>query len=1114
MAKKRRIAVLGGEVEEKRQSRFITGFLRQARTEDMDVCVFSMYRKYQDTPVREAGDANIFRLFNPVAFDGIVILKDSIQTNGVCQDIENRVKEEFNGPVLIVDRESDNFTSVFQDDYAGMSALVAHMIEVHGYKDIAYISGKRWHTHAVKRLHAYCDTMKKHGLHVREDRIFHGDFWYTSGEQALREFLLSRKGLPEAVVCANDEMAIGFCEALEQRGIKVPEDVAVAGFDATEEGMTAPKIMTSTIFPDEGSGEYAAVYMRKKLDGIREGEFMEKPALIIGESCGCTDHDNVGRRIKRDTWMTERMAEGIHTPGNMMPENLLIQTNLSNFLGTVYSYTYQLKDVESFRICLAEQWINMDKDANLHVGNAGYPDRMICAVRYNGSGKDGMAGTEEVFDTAILLKELEEEHETPLAYFFTPLCFEDECFGYAAVSYGDKARSYDIDYRFWMAILSRGFEGLRRRLVTENYKKQLESGAMNKFASAGSRLELLSEDEKQDFELVGKILDENLLTYFFQPIVKASDGEIYSYEALMRSNTEKRISPLDIIKYAGMQGRLTEVERYTFLNVLNMITAKEEAFGNAKIFINSIPGLRLEAGDFEEIKELLKSNSHRTVVELTEEAELDEAELDHTKALFSELNIEIAIDDYGTGYSNVSNLLRYMPNYVKIDRALLSGIDSKPQKQHFVSEIIKFCRDNGIMSLAEGVETGEELRTVIHMGVDLIQGYYTAKPSADIIPRINDMVRNEICAYFQERQDGSDKRVYTAGSTNRISLAMLSGDGYTDISVGDEKAVYKDISLIGSPGLKTDMHIRVLSGYTGVITMDNASFANIKGRPCIDIGENCDVTLKLQGENYLKGIGIRIPVGSRLIFVGDGNLQIDIKCPLYYGIGNSTDEAHGEILFEQDGKIDIKAAGQNGVCIGSGLGGIIKVNRGQYLLRGGGNDCVGVGALKADSRFEIHSCMMEVEVNAERCVGVGSLEGSSGLYVSKVTLNVTAGGDSVSGIGTVTGLSSDIVIEDSRVNVSLRSDDSTCLGALRGRTDLSMDHSSALFENAGDSSLIYGGKDQVTKIVMDKAEVKTDLHTKLGLDTYALDEDFRIVDGRIRSRVNGKDIERTVVFTD
>ena len=1114
MARKRRIAVLGGEVEEKRQSRFITGFLRQARAEDMDVCVFSMFRKYQDTPIRESGDANIFNLFNPVAFDGVVIIKDSIQTNGVCHDIETRINDEFNGPVLVIDRESDFFPSVYEDDHAGMAALVTHMIEVHGYRDIAYVSGKRWHTHAVKRLQAYCDTMKKFGLHVREERIFHGDFWYTSGEQAIREFSLSREGLPEAVVCANDEMAIGVCEALEEMGLRVPEDIAVVGFDSTEEGRTGPRVMTSAVFPDEENGVYAAIYIRAKLDGVKEPEFLDKPRLLIGETCGCCRCDENKNCIRRDSWMTERMAEGIHTVYNMMPENLFLQSSLQNFLGTVYSYTYQLRDVESLRICIADQWINMDKDVNLHINNTGYPGKMICAVRYNGSGKDGIAGTDEVFQTSMLLPEFEEEHEEPLAYFFTPLFFESECFGYAAVSYGDKARSYDVDYRFWMSVVSRCLEVLRRSLVAEGLKKQLESNLMNKFSSSNARYELLTDEEKQDYELVRKILDENLLTYFFQPIVRASDGEIYSYEALMRSNTEKRISPLDIIKYAGIQGRLPDVERATYYNVLGIMEENEEAFGEAKVFLNSIPGLRLEEDDFEAIKELLKRNCHRTVIELTEEAELDEAELEHMKNLFRELNLEIAIDDYGTGYSNVSNLLRYMPNYVKIDRMLLSGIDSKPQKQHFVSEIIKFCRDNDIMSLAEGIETREEMRTVIHMGVDLIQGYYTAKPSADIIPRINEMVRNEINAFYQERQDGTDKRIHMAGSTNRISLGMLYRDGYTDISVGDENAVYKDIAIIGSPGLNTDMHMQILPGYTGAITLENVVFSNIKGRPCIDIGENCDVTLRLQGENLLRGIGIRVPQGSRLIIVGDGNLRVEINYPRYYGIGNDEEERHGEILFDQDGKISIKASGQEGIGIGSGLGGQIKIERGQYELRCGGVSCVGIGAIKGDSRFQICSCMFEAEVNAERCVGAGSLEGSAGLYVSKSTLNLMSSADVAAGIGTINGTDSDILIEDSRVNISLRADESTCIGAVHGRTDLAMDHSSGYLENAGDAALIFGGIEQITRLNMDKADVKSETHTKLGRDTYAEGEDIRIFDGRMRCMVNDKEVERKPVFSN
>ena len=123
---------------------------------------------------------------------------------------------------------------------------------------------------------------------------------------------------------------------------------------------------------------------------------------------------------------------------------------------------------------------------------------------------------------------------------------------------------------------------------------------------------------------------------------------------------------------------------------------------------------------------------------------LDDSNLDRLKEFFASLDIDIAVDDYGTGYSNISNLLRYMPNYVKIDRSLLSEIQNKPQKQHFVREIIDFCHNNDILALAEGVETSEELSQVIHLGADLIQGFYTARPSATPIERIDDTVRSQI----------------------------------------------------------------------------------------------------------------------------------------------------------------------------------------------------------------------------------------------------------------------------------------------------------------------------------------------------------------------------------
>ena len=85
-----------------------------------------------------------------------------------------------------------------------------------------------------------------------------------------------------------------------------------------------------------------------------------------------------------------------------------------------------------------------------------------------------------------------------------------------------------------------------------------------------------------------------------------------------------------------------------------------------------------------------------------------------------------------------------MPRYVKIDHMLISGIQSDAQKRHFVSSIIEYAGKNNILVLAEGVETMEELRTVISLGVDLIQGFYTARPSATPIERIDDTVRSQI----------------------------------------------------------------------------------------------------------------------------------------------------------------------------------------------------------------------------------------------------------------------------------------------------------------------------------------------------------------------------------
>ena len=189
MARRKRIAMLIGQADEEYQRRFIEGFLTQTRRENYDVCVFSMYRKYQSTADREMGESNIYSLLNYDLFEAIVMLKDTIQSTGVAERLEEDIHECFHKPVIVIEQTSPYFDSVCTDGYAPIVELVSHLIEDHHYNDIAFLTGKKWHPHAKQRLEAYKQAMRDHGLEVREERILSGDFWYRSGQLCVDQIL-------------------------------------------------------------------------------------------------------------------------------------------------------------------------------------------------------------------------------------------------------------------------------------------------------------------------------------------------------------------------------------------------------------------------------------------------------------------------------------------------------------------------------------------------------------------------------------------------------------------------------------------------------------------------------------------------------------------------------------------------------------------------------------------------------------------------------------------------------------------------------------------------------------------------------------------------------------
>lgn len=1105
-----RLALFAGQADEAYQSRFISGFNKKALAADYDVCIFSMYRKYQDTPENEKGESEIFNLMNPDKFSGAVILKDSIQTENAAHELEKRLKESFHRPIVVIEKESDLFPSIYIDGYSAVFDLITHLIEVHGYRDIAFVTGKKNHKHSKERLQAYRDAMERAGLTVSENRISYGDYWYQSGEVYAEQLLSQGDKLPDAVACANDQMAIGLCKALTARGIRIPEDIAVVGYDSTYEGQTSPCTVTSALIPAKDFGEYAFDFLIKKINGEVPEAFSLEPELIFGESCGCHNENMPLYQIKRKKWETEISEEGFNSVFNTMESNLINQVSLTEYLNSVYSYIYQLGDIREFHLCLDGR--TEASGAYFGTSCGGYHEEMIHAIRYYSDHKNNMTGLESRFMTAEMLPDLDIEREEPAAYIFTPVFFGENCYGYAAVRYEDQLDSYDEVYRHWMDSVNRGFEVLKRNIALKDAQKRLERIRNSKFAIYSYAYDSLDEKEKEDYSLVTRILDENLFDYHFQPIINAQNGDIYAYEALMRARTETKVSPLSIIKYATMQERLFDVERSTFLNVLSIVSENKESFGDAKVFINSIPGVMVGDGDLSDISAHLEKISDKVVIELTEEAELNDTDLMKLKQFYQRFNIDIAVDDYGTGYSNVSNLLRYMPNYVKIDHSLISDINDQPRKQHFVREIIDFCHENNIMALAEGVETSDELRVAINLGADLIQGFYTAVPSAEIISRIDEKRRSEIKQYYQERIDGEMKKVYYAGKTNRILLAQLVRDGYSDIVVGSDGMVYKDISVIGIPHMKTNIHLRIESGYSGRITLEDVYFSNIKKRPCIELGEGSDTAVVLRGTNILFGSGIQVPESSRLTLEGNGDLEIELNAAEFYGIGNDHYSRHGELVFDQDGAVNISCHGQKGVAVGSGFGGIIRINRGEYNIKSNNDACVGIGALTGSVELSINTSHIEADYIVTSGVLIGSLESDAVIEIKQSSVFFYGFGTMISVIGSINGKNTKINTRRIGAVFNVTADESTLLGSLKGGSDVNITDSALKFESTGKTALLFGGYDTNTDIMLRNSDTQAVVHSAIGKDTLAADDRVRIVNGRRRIIINDAETERPIIY--
>ena len=259
--------------------------------------------------------------------------------------------------------------------------------------------------------------------------------------------------------------------------------------------------------------------------------------------------------------------------------------------------------------------------------------------------------------------------------------------------------------------------------------KHSHKGRMKDFDVGVYHQEEYAAQTQRDFE---RLVREELVAYHFQPIFAARSGRVVAYEALMRVDLPTLHSPAQVMQLAHETGHLYEIERITVFRsseTFLRLQAQGLVRNDALLFLNSIANVSMTDADntayVERFPELLK----RLVVEITEQEDLDRECLERKRSVPG-FSGSFALDDYGSGYSNEINLLELSPRYIKIDISIIRGIDTDRDKQQIVSNIAAYAHARSMQLIAEGIEDEAQLRTVIGLGVDLLQGYYLSRPAS------------------------------------------------------------------------------------------------------------------------------------------------------------------------------------------------------------------------------------------------------------------------------------------------------------------------------------------------------------------------------------------------
>lgn len=249
---------------------------------------------YVKTPF-DRGEAAVFNIIDYKFVDAVIVFNESIKDKNIVRTIIDEAQSHGKPAIVINDGTIEsNAIDVFYKEGDAFRELVEHLVVDHGYKHFGCIAGIEGNEVSERREAVFREVLREHNIEFDEKYFGYGGFYDFPTVNLMNKFFSYGEKLPEVIVCVNDTMAIVAAVELQKRGIKVPEEVAVTGFDGILQGKNYfPQISTCDIVPDDVAKEITDILVESEKTELVKDKRYVNYHFCKRASCGCSKNEEL-----------------------------------------------------------------------------------------------------------------------------------------------------------------------------------------------------------------------------------------------------------------------------------------------------------------------------------------------------------------------------------------------------------------------------------------------------------------------------------------------------------------------------------------------------------------------------------------------------------------------------------------------------------------------------------------------------------------------------------------------------------------------------------------------------------------------------------------------------